>query len=213
MTNIPSIILWPNADAGAEDISRGIRKFREKYSDVDFYYFKNLEIEELNLTDEDHLLLAPALGDVPPEQDDEEVDRLTDEERLQAAKVLLSKLSELEQKVRDAAEIEDFETAEEFQTRLDKTTAELAKLNITDTERESLTTGNGSSDVISSPQEESEEANDEEKKEGDEQNASDLDHEKVDETSDEVNDTADAVEVKHDAPILDDASESSEKGN
>ena len=119
----------------------------------------------------------------------------------------------MEQKVRDAAEIEDFETAEEFQTRLDKTTAELAKLNITDTERESLTTGNGSSDVISSPQEESEEANDEEKKEGDEQNASDLDHEKVDETSDEVNDTADAVEVKHDAPILDDESESSEKGN
>ena len=173
----------------------------------------NLEIEELNLTDEDHLLLAPALGDVPPEQDDEEVDRLTDEERLQAAKVLLSKLSELEQKVRDAAEIEDFETAEEFQTSLDDTTAELAKLNITDTERESLTTGNGSSDVISSPQEESEEANDEEKKEGDEQNASDFDHEKVDETSDEVNDTADAVEVKHDAPILDDESESSEKGN
>ena len=46
MTNIPSIILWPNADAGAEDISRGIRKFREKYSDIDFYYFKNLEIEQ-----------------------------------------------------------------------------------------------------------------------------------------------------------------------
>ena len=28
--NIPSIILWPNADAGSDDIARGIRKWREK---------------------------------------------------------------------------------------------------------------------------------------------------------------------------------------
>jgi len=29
--NIPIIMLWPNPDAGSEEISKGIRKFREKY--------------------------------------------------------------------------------------------------------------------------------------------------------------------------------------
>jgi len=29
--NIPIIMLWPNPDAGSENIARGIRKFREKY--------------------------------------------------------------------------------------------------------------------------------------------------------------------------------------
>lgn len=42
---VPAIVLWPNADAGSEDISRGIRKFREEFKQLEFYYFKNLPIE------------------------------------------------------------------------------------------------------------------------------------------------------------------------
>ena len=44
--NIPSIILWPNADAGSDDIARGIRKWREKKLDINMHFFKNLPIEE-----------------------------------------------------------------------------------------------------------------------------------------------------------------------
>jgi len=39
---IPTIALWPNADAGSEDISRGMRKFREHYDDSNIHFFKNL---------------------------------------------------------------------------------------------------------------------------------------------------------------------------
>ena len=38
-------MLWPNADAGSEDVSRGIRKFREKNPDAPFHYVKNLPPE------------------------------------------------------------------------------------------------------------------------------------------------------------------------
>ena len=31
---MPTIMLWPNADAGSEDVARGMRKFREKYPTV-----------------------------------------------------------------------------------------------------------------------------------------------------------------------------------
>jgi UDP-hydrolysing UDP-N-acetyl-D-glucosamine 2-epimerase len=41
---IPAIILWPNSDAGSEDISRGIRKWREKKLDDKMHFFKNLPI-------------------------------------------------------------------------------------------------------------------------------------------------------------------------
>lgn len=40
--DIPTIALWPNADAGSEDISRGMRKFREKSDDSKIHFFKNL---------------------------------------------------------------------------------------------------------------------------------------------------------------------------
>ena len=43
--NIPSIILWPNADAGTDDISKSIRKFRENKFDKDMHFFKNLPVE------------------------------------------------------------------------------------------------------------------------------------------------------------------------
>ncbi len=39
---IHCIALWPNADAGSEDIARGMRKFREKYDDSNIHFFKNL---------------------------------------------------------------------------------------------------------------------------------------------------------------------------
>jgi UDP-hydrolysing UDP-N-acetyl-D-glucosamine 2-epimerase len=39
---LPTIALWPNADAGSEDISRGMRKFREHQDDTNIHFFKNL---------------------------------------------------------------------------------------------------------------------------------------------------------------------------
>jgi UDP-hydrolysing UDP-N-acetyl-D-glucosamine 2-epimerase len=39
---LPAIVLWPNADAGSEDIARGIRKFREHEDDSRLHFFKNL---------------------------------------------------------------------------------------------------------------------------------------------------------------------------
>ena len=42
---IPAIVLWPNADAGSEEVSRGIRKFREQHYDAPFHYVKNLAPE------------------------------------------------------------------------------------------------------------------------------------------------------------------------
>ena len=39
---LPAIVLWPNSDAGSEDISRGIRKWREKKLDRGMHFFKNL---------------------------------------------------------------------------------------------------------------------------------------------------------------------------
>jgi len=39
---VPTIALWPNADAGAEDVARGMRKFRERCDDSKIHFFKNL---------------------------------------------------------------------------------------------------------------------------------------------------------------------------
>jgi UDP-hydrolysing UDP-N-acetyl-D-glucosamine 2-epimerase len=41
---LPAIVLWPNSDAGSEDISRGIRKWRENKLDKKMHFFKNLPI-------------------------------------------------------------------------------------------------------------------------------------------------------------------------
>lgn len=40
--DLPAIVLWPNADAGSDDIARGIRKWRERKLDRDMHFFKNL---------------------------------------------------------------------------------------------------------------------------------------------------------------------------
>ncbi|SIR05210.1 UDP-N-acetylglucosamine 2-epimerase/UDP-N-acetyl-D-glucosamine 2-epimerase, UDP-hydrolysing,TIGR03568 [Alkalispirochaeta americana] len=41
---LPAIVLWPNADAGSDDIAKGIRIWREKGLDTDMHFFKNLPI-------------------------------------------------------------------------------------------------------------------------------------------------------------------------
>ena len=43
--DLPTILLWPNADAGSDDIARGIRKWRERKLDRHMHFFKNLPIE------------------------------------------------------------------------------------------------------------------------------------------------------------------------
>lgn len=42
---LPAIVLWPNADAGAEHVARGIRKFREHHDASRLHFFKNLPFE------------------------------------------------------------------------------------------------------------------------------------------------------------------------
>jgi UDP-hydrolysing UDP-N-acetyl-D-glucosamine 2-epimerase len=42
---MPTIMLWPNADAGSEDISRGMRKFRENHHPEYIRFYKNFPIE------------------------------------------------------------------------------------------------------------------------------------------------------------------------
>ncbi len=43
--DLPAVVLWPNADAGSEDIARGLRKWRERKRDKRMHFFKNLPIE------------------------------------------------------------------------------------------------------------------------------------------------------------------------
>jgi UDP-hydrolysing UDP-N-acetyl-D-glucosamine 2-epimerase len=39
---LSAIVLWPNADAGSDDIAKGIRKWREQKLDANMHFFKNL---------------------------------------------------------------------------------------------------------------------------------------------------------------------------
>lgn len=158
----------------------------------------NVEIEEMNITDEECELLAEidtALDTDPHEPQQQDQCGPTSEEGLLKAKELMTKRTELEQRMLEAAEIEDYETAEELQTSLDQIFAELNELNITDEQRESLTMEGASSDIISPLQEDTKAltgVEEEEKKGGDEENASDLDNEKFgndDETSAEMEST------------------------
>jgi len=41
---LPAIVLWPNADAGSEEIARGIRKWREQHLAEGMHFFKNLPV-------------------------------------------------------------------------------------------------------------------------------------------------------------------------
>lgn len=42
----PTIWLWPNVDAGSDEISHGIRKFREQYNPDFIFFFKNFTPED-----------------------------------------------------------------------------------------------------------------------------------------------------------------------
>ncbi len=42
---MPTIMLWPNVDAGSEDVSRGMRKFREKFHPDLIRFYKNFPVE------------------------------------------------------------------------------------------------------------------------------------------------------------------------
>lgn len=44
-TGVPALVFWPNSDAGSEDVSRGIRKFREHQDTSHMHFFKNLPAE------------------------------------------------------------------------------------------------------------------------------------------------------------------------
>ena len=43
--HLPTIMLWPNADAGSEDIARGMRKFREQRNPEYIRFYKNFPID------------------------------------------------------------------------------------------------------------------------------------------------------------------------
>lgn len=40
--DMQTVVMWPNADAGSEDIARGIRKYREKKKPPHMHFYKNL---------------------------------------------------------------------------------------------------------------------------------------------------------------------------
>lgn len=42
---LPALVFWPNADAGSEDVARGIRRYREMHDNARFHFFKNLPAE------------------------------------------------------------------------------------------------------------------------------------------------------------------------
>ena len=42
---MPTIMLWPNADAGSEDVARGMRKFREQCRPDYIRFYKNFPVE------------------------------------------------------------------------------------------------------------------------------------------------------------------------
>ncbi len=46
MLNMQTIWLWPNVDAGSDDISKGLRMFREKNPDVPLHLFRNFAVED-----------------------------------------------------------------------------------------------------------------------------------------------------------------------
>lgn len=43
---MPTLWFWPNVDAGSDQISKGIRRFREQHPDASVHFFKNLPPEQ-----------------------------------------------------------------------------------------------------------------------------------------------------------------------
>lgn len=44
--DIQKVVLWPNIDAGTDEVSKGIRVFREKNYDANFHYYRNFSPED-----------------------------------------------------------------------------------------------------------------------------------------------------------------------
>jgi len=44
--NMQKIVLWPNIDAGTDDVSKGIRVFRERHYTANFHYYRNFAPED-----------------------------------------------------------------------------------------------------------------------------------------------------------------------
>lgn len=44
--DIQKIVLWPNVDAGTDEISKGLREFREQNKDLPFHFFRNFSPED-----------------------------------------------------------------------------------------------------------------------------------------------------------------------
>jgi len=44
--DLQKVVLWPNVDAGSDDVSKGIRHFREFHMDAPIYYYKNFAPED-----------------------------------------------------------------------------------------------------------------------------------------------------------------------
>ena len=58
-SKIPAFIFWPNMDVGTDQLSKEIRRFREKNSSQEFYYIKNLKpIDFLNLVKNSYCLIG-----------------------------------------------------------------------------------------------------------------------------------------------------------
>ena len=43
---IQAVWLWPNVDAGSDDISKGLRMFRERHRDLPLHFFRNFSVED-----------------------------------------------------------------------------------------------------------------------------------------------------------------------
>ena len=44
--NIQTAWLWPNVDAGSDDISKGLRMFRERHRELPLHFFRNFGVED-----------------------------------------------------------------------------------------------------------------------------------------------------------------------
>lgn len=44
--DIQKVVLWPNVDAGSDDVSKGIRVFRENHMQASYHYYKNFTPED-----------------------------------------------------------------------------------------------------------------------------------------------------------------------
>lgn len=57
--NIQCVWLWPNVDAGSDDVSKGLRLYREKYSHEKIHFFRNFSPEDyVNLINNSLCLLG-----------------------------------------------------------------------------------------------------------------------------------------------------------